>query len=264
MHPTKYQCYPEHAHAPLTAETILRNVRIYQPGHYEKDYTVELSAIASQHVGVVLRMQPGEQLTLFCGDNREFSATITTIHKKKVAVLINAITESNRESPRELHLAQAISKGERMEFVIQKAVELGVSTITPLLTTRCVVRLDNERLAKKHAQWQAIAIGACEQSGRNQLPIIHQACPLDIYLRQCQAATKLVLHPNGATSWRDQTFGKGDIALLIGPEGGLSQNEVDLAQTFQFNPLCLGPRILRTETAAIAALSILQAIAGDL
>ncbi len=242
----------------------MRTVRIYQPGPYETGDSIELAAAASLHVGVVLRMQPGETLTLFCGDNREFAATITAVYKKIVVVTIDSVHMVNRESPCSIHLAQAISKGERMELVVQKAVELGVASITPLLTTYCVVRLDAERMAKKQLQWQAIAIAACEQSGRNQLPIIHQACSLDAYVQQCQAQTKLVLHPNAAKSWRDYTLTHHDIALLIGPEGGLHEDEVALAKTRQFQPLSLGPRILRTETAAIAAISMIQAIGGDL
>ncbi len=238
----------------------MRTVRIYQPGPYEKGETLELSAEAGQHVGVVLRMQAGSPLTLFCGDNREFHATILTAHKKKVSVIINDIHFVNRESPRAIHLAQAISKACRMEIVIQKAVELGVTSITPLFTTHCVVHLDAARLSKKQAQWQAIAIAACEQSGRNQIPMIHDACLLETYLEQCQATTKLVLHPDTTQSWRNYSLTEGDIALLIGPEGGLSDEEVTRAMAFEFQPLCLGPRILRTETAAIAAISVLQAI----
>lgn len=241
----------------------MRNTRIYQPGPYTKGQTIELSATAGQHVGVVLRMQPGEHLTLFYGDNREFPATILNVHKKKITVTINDEQYINRESPRAIHLAQAVSKGDRMEFVIQKAVELGVASITPLLTAHCVVRLDQERLAKKHAQWQAIAIAACEQSGRNQLPDIHPACSLDNYLEHCQATTKLVLYPSATKSWRDYVSTQGDVALLIGPEGGLSNQEINQAMGAQFQPLCLGPRVLRTETAAIAALSVLQATIGD-
>ena len=242
----------------------MRTIRIYQPGRYAAGECVELSATASQHVGVVLRMEVGDELTLFCGDNREFSACITSVHKKKVMVMVTEVQDVNRESPRRLHLAQAISKGDRMEWVIQKAVELGVASITPLFTAHCVVRLDAARLAKKQAQWQAIAIAACEQSGRNQLPMVHPACSLDVYLQACDATTKLVLHPSAAKSWRDCTFATGDIALLIGPEGGLSDEEVHQAQVHDFNSLCLGPRVLRTETAAITALSVLQAVAGDL
>ncbi len=242
----------------------MRTVRIYQPGIYATGQTIELSPAGSQHVGVVLRMQAGEQLTLFSGNNHEFSATISSVHKKKVFVDISAEQLINRESPRAIHLAQAISKGERMELVIQKAVELGVASITPLLTARCVVKLDAERLAKKQGQWQAIAIAACEQSGRNIIPPIHPACSLDSYLKHCQATLRLVLHPQAAKSWRDYAFAAGNIALLIGPEGGLSKDEIAQAMAMKFQPLCLGPRVLRTETAAITALSVLQAVSGDL
>ena len=242
----------------------MRTIRIYQPGHYAVGELLGLSAAASQHVGVVLRMQPEDELTLFCGDNREFYAKVTSVHKKKVMVSITAEQPVNRESPRRIHLAQAISKGDRMEWVIQKAVELGVASITPLFTTHCVVRLDEARLAKKQAQWQAIAIAACEQSGRNQLPLVHSACSIGEYLQACDSTIKMILHPYAAKSWRDYTFATGDIALLIGPEGGLSDEEVSQAQMHDFQSLCLGSRVLRTETAAIAALSVLQAITGDL
>ena len=242
----------------------MRKIRIYQPGPYEKGETLALSVTAGQHVGVVLRMQVGDELTLFCGDNREFFATIIHAHKQKVSVIINEVKFISRESPCVIHLAQAISKGDRMEMVIQKAVELGVASITPLFTTHCVVRLDPARLNKKQAQWQAIAIAACEQSGRNQVPVIQEACVLASYLDQCVARTKFVLDPNAVHAWRDHSFSDGDIALLIGPEGGLSDAEVNLAQTTGFQPMRLGPRVLRTETAAITALSVLQAMSGDL
>ena len=242
----------------------MRTIRIYQPGVYDKGQDVELSAAASQHVGVVLRMQPGESLCLFCGDNREFLATIVTVQKKKVWVHIEEVEYVNRESPISIHLAQAISKGDKMEWVVQKAVELGVTNITPLITTHCVVRLDPERLNKKVAQWQAIAIAAAEQSGRNQLTTIHSACTLDHFLQQCITKTKLVLYPYTSQSWRKHTLSAGDITLLIGPEGGLSEEEVTHSQASGFQTLSLGPRILRTETAAIAAISMIQAISGDL
>jgi 16S rRNA (uracil1498-N3)-methyltransferase len=242
----------------------VRSVRIYQAGEYTVGHLIELSATASQHVGVVLRMQVGAPLTLFCGDNREFSATIVSISKKKVVVQINAVADVPRESSRAIHLVQAISKGERMEMVIQKAVELGVASITPLLSAHCVVRWDAERQEKKQAQWKSIAISACEQSGRNQLPVFHDICSFDSYLETRQAETQLILHPYTEKSWRDYTFARGDIALIIGPEGGWSDEEIRRATSKHCYPLRLGPRVLRTETAAIAALSVLQAVAGDL
>ena len=215
-------------------------------------------------MGVVLRMQPGAALTLFSGDNREYSAVISALLKKKVMVTIIAVQDISRESHRKIHLAQAISKGDRMELVIQKAVELGAASITPLITARCVVRLDAERLHKKQLQWQAIAIAACEQSGRNLVPMIYQASALEPFLLQNRATTKFILDPRSTKSLRDVSLPTGDIALLIGPEGGLSDDEVALAEHALFQPIRLGPRILRTETAAIVAIGVLQALCGDL
>ena len=243
---------------------IMRHIRIYQPGAYENNEIVELSSEAALHVSVVLRMQVGETLTLFRGDNREFSATITQAKKKKVLVMITDVQIVNRESPCYIHLAQAISKGDRMEFVVQKAVELGVASITPLITARCVVRLDADRLAKKQLQWQAIAIAACEQSGRNQVPIVYPACSLDHYLDTCDVSTKLILHPTAEKIQRGLLSSEAEMALVIGPEGGLSEDEVRLAQTKGVTALSLGPRILRTETAALAAISVIQSVYGDL
>jgi 16S rRNA (uracil1498-N3)-methyltransferase len=242
----------------------VRTIRIYQPGHYERGQSVALSDAQRLHVGVVLRMRVGDPLILFCGDDREFLALITSIDKKNVVVEIQAVHDVSRESSRAIHLAQAISKGDRMEWVIQKAVELGVASITPLLTEHCVVRLDASRLAKKQAQWQAIAEAACEQSGRNRVPLIHEACTLEAYLLKTPAVIKLILHPKATKSWSDFRFNEGEVALLIGPEGGFSEAEVEQALQQGFDLLSLGPRVLRTETAAIAALSVLQAAIGDL
>lgn len=243
----------------------MKTIRIYQTGHYKPRELIELDAAASQHVGKVLRMKEGEKLTLFRGDNREFSATIQSIGKKTVAVLIDEESVVNRESHQVLHLAQGVSKGYRMELVVQKAVELGVTSIIPLLTERSVVKLDKDRWDKKRAQWQAIAISACEQSGRNQVPTILDVMTLSAFLTQCQSRLNFILDPNSPRCWRDYSFAQHpEISLLIGPEGGLSDNEMTLAQQHHFNPLRLGPRILRTETAAITAISILQAVSGDL
>ncbi|MFI4918327.1 MAG: 16S rRNA (uracil(1498)-N(3))-methyltransferase [Legionellales bacterium] len=241
----------------------MRTIRIYQPGDYAAGQQVLLSPEASQHVAVVLRMQPGEQLTLFCGDLREFAAVIETVNKKQVLVAIHAVSQVNKESPLSIQLAQVISKGDRMELVMQKAVELGVTSIVPLISDHCVVRLDPERMQKKVQQWQAIAIAACEQSGRTVVPMVHPTVTLEHYVHTVQAQLKLVLHPQGANTWRDYDL-QSDIALLIGPEGGLNNKEIDLALAYGFHTLSLGPRVLRTETAAITALSVLQAVAGDL
>ncbi len=242
----------------------MRTIRIYQPGEYCSGQQLELSPEASHHVAVVLRMQAGEHLSLFCGDGREFAATLDVVKKKHVIVRVDAVVEANKESPLKIHLAQAISKGDRMDWVMQKAVELGVASITPIITARCVVKLDKERMAKKLHQWQAIVIAACEQSGRNTVPPVHEPLRLEPYLQQVKAGLKLILHPNGAKHWRDYSIGSSELALLIGPEGGLTDDEIVDAQAHDFHPLSLGPRILRTETAAITALSVLQAVGGDL
>jgi 16S rRNA (uracil1498-N3)-methyltransferase len=242
----------------------MKEVRIYQAGEYRSGQSVELSAEAGQHVAVVLRMQVGDDLTLFNGANYEFHSTITLVKKKQVIVVINTAQELSRESPLTIHLGQAISKGDRMEWVMQKSVELGVSRITPLITERCVVKLDKERMLKKVQQWQAIVIAACEQCGRNIVPIVQAPVPLEFFLQGTHAQLKLMLHTQGTKNWRDYVQGQTEMALIIGPEGGFSDSEVTLAFNLNFLPLSLGPRILRTETAAISALSVLQAVSGDL
>lgn len=242
----------------------MRVIRIYQPGEYATGTSLDLSPEASQHVGTVLRMQIGEPLTLFCGNNMEFLACITEVNKKKVRVTITSAHEVNRESPLNLHLAQAISKGDRMEWVVQKAVELGVSAITPLITEYCVVKLDKDRMAKKLHQWQSIAIAACEQSGRNTVPEIRPIEELGHFIQHINSDLKFILDPTTKKNWRDVGIKQKNVALLIGPEGGLSSNEILLAKQHGFNSLSLGPRILRTETAAISALTLVQALGGDL
>lgn len=242
----------------------MREIRIYQPGNYESGQLLELSPEAGQHVAVVLRMQPGENLTLFCGDNREFEVTIETVKKRQVWVLVGAVSHRDSESSLKIHLAQAISKGDRMELVMQKSVELGVASITPLITERCAVKLDKERMEKKVHQWQNIVIAACEQCGRNTVPVVHPPVRFDDYVPLAQVGLKLILHPDMSKTWRDYPINQSDIALIIGPEGGLSEEEVKLACKYGYLPLSLGPRILRTETAAITALSVLQAVGGDL
>lgn len=242
----------------------MRITRIYQPGHYRSGQTIELSKEASRHVATVLRLQPGEHITLFRNDNIEFMATIVSANKKGVVVTVTKEENITRESPRGIHIAQTLSKGDRMEFVIQKAVELGVTSITPLFSSRCSIKRDHEKLTKKHAKWQSIAISACEQSGRNQIPEIRDICTFSAYLEQCEAEHRLLLDTHGHNNWRQNNLSPGDIAVLIGPEGGFSASEIDQAKSANFKSLRLGPRTLRTETAALAAITLLQALYGDL
>lgn len=244
----------------------MRTVRIYQPGSYALHEQIELTDAASHHVTRVLRMHLGEPLILFCGDNREFSASIIAIKKHCVTARIDGVETVNRESPCHIHLAQGIAKGDRMSFIIQKAVELGAASVAPLLTQHGSVKHDAKQLAKKHLQWQAIAISACEQSGRNTVPLIHAPCLLHDYLETCTASVRWTLDPQADTTWRTlpKQQSNDSIALLIGPEGGLNQHELREAKKQGFQGICLGPRILRTETATLAALSLLQARQGDL
>lgn len=247
----------------------MRTIRIYQGGDFQVGDQVTLLPAAAHHVSLVLRMREGESLRLFSGDNQEFEAKLLSVKKKEVIVELLDVFAINRESSKATHLAQAISKGDKMEWVVQKAVELGVTSISPLITKRCVVKLDEDRMHKKREQWQALAIAACEQSGRNVVPLIHQILPLSRYLEKKGAFTHFVLYPEGKKNWQDYKSilldPHTDLGLLIGSEGGLDPEEIQLLlNEYDFHPLSLGSRILRTETAAIAALAVLQALSGNL
>lgn len=243
----------------------MRAVRIYQAGDYTDGDKLELSDDAAQHVAIVLRMQAGASLILFNGKNQEFNARIVSVRKRQVQVDILSSALISRESPLSIHLGQALAKGDRMETVVQKAVELGVFAITPLITERCAVKLDTQRLTKRIQQWQAIAIAACEQCGRNTIPVIHPVMHLTDFAKDKQQETNVVLSPLAAKNWRNINLQSlTAINLAIGPEGGFSQAEEQFLHQHHFAALSLGPRILRTETAAITAVSVLQAAYGDL
>lgn len=240
----------------------MRIPRIFQDCPMAKNQEIVLTASASQHLLAVLRKKIGDELILFNGDNNEYSAQISAVTKKEVVVSVIDVQERNKESPCQIHLGQSISKGERMELVIQKAVELGVHAITPLISEHCVVRLDKMRQEKKQAQWQAIAIAACEQCGRNYVPKINPFINLTEFLSQKHPGLKFVLAPGGVAGWRDYPAA-AQVNLLIGPEGGFSSAELNMLASYDYLPLTLGPRILRTETAAFTALSVFQALYGD-
>jgi 16S rRNA (uracil1498-N3)-methyltransferase len=241
----------------------MRIPRFYDPQTLTVATEVNLSKDAIQHIHV-LRLKVGAQIILFNGLGGQVLATLTDVQKRSCSALINSFNESNNESPLHLHLGQVISRGDRMEFVIQKAVELGVNEITPLLSERCGVKLDEQRMAKKQQQWQKIAVAACEQSGRNLVPIIHQTVDLHTWCASEEQATKLTLHPRAKYSINTLPEKIQRIRLLIGPEGGLSDQEITLTETLNFTETLLGPRILRTETAALSAITALQCRFGDL
>jgi 16S rRNA (uracil1498-N3)-methyltransferase len=242
----------------------MRIPRLYHPETIQSLGTLALSDDAAGHIGRVLRMKEGQEVLLFDGSGHEFPATITSVGKKNVDVEIREKIAVSIESPLDLHLGQVISRGDKMEFTIQKSVELGVNTITPLISERCGVKLDAKRFEKKLQQWQKIAISACEQCGRNTIPVIRPIMSLEEWCAERSDALKLNLHPRAKYSINTLPEPVKKVRLLIGPEGGLSAQEIEMTEQYQFEETLLGPRVLRTETAALTAITALQVRFGDL
>lgn len=243
----------------------MRIPRIYHPTLLQQVKYCTLSDDVVNHVSRVLRMQVGERLELFDSSNYTYAAVITQLSKKMVEVEILDQQLDDRESPLKIHLGQVISRGERMEFTIQKSVELGVNIITPLWSERCGVKLDAERMDKKIQQWQKIAIAACEQCGRNIVPEIRPMMKLQDWCAEKDGSLKLNLHPKAQYSIRTlPEIPAEGVRLLIGAEGGLSAQEIKQTEQQGFTQILLGKRVLRTETAALAAITALQICFGDL
>ena len=242
----------------------MRVPRIYHPEPLQVGSDVALCEDAANHVGRVLRMTAGQAVELFDGSDHVFSAEITQADKKRVQVKVTDSCLDSRESPLHLHLGQVMSRGEKMEFTIQKAVELGVNIITPLFSERCGVKLDAERLAKKIQQWQKIAIAACEQCGRNRIPEIRNAMSLEEWCAEQDTGLKLNLHPRAEHSINTLPLPVERVRLLIGPEGGLSTSEIAMTADYDFTDILLGPRVLRTETTALTVITALQVRFGDI
>lgn len=241
----------------------MRIPRLYLPGPLNSGAELTLGAQESHYLGKVLRLQPGHPLVVFDGQGQEYQAELLSSQKRAAQVLVGEGGPVSRESPLHSHLAIGISRGERMDWVLQKATELGVSAITPLFTARTEVRLQGERLEKKQAHWRQITISACEQCQRNQLPELHPAQTLEQFLPQAGSGLKLVLHHRSAQNL--QTMAAPErVTLLVGPEGGLTDLEIESAiGQYQFQPMRLGPRVLRTETAPVVALTAVQLLWGD-
>lgn len=240
----------------------MRAIRVYEPQPLVAGVDLLLGESASHHLGRVLRAAVGDSVTLFNGEGVECSAVISNITKKAVTVHLERLAQSSTESPLTLHLGQCLSKGERMDYAVQKATELGVSSITPLFSERTEVKLPADRADKRVRHWQQISISACEQSYRCVVPEVAVPVQLSAWMNSVQADLKLVLDPRGAQPL-DSNVQPESVALLIGPEGGLSQAEIDLAVGKGFKPVVLGPRVLRTETAPVAAMAVLQYLWGD-
>ncbi|KXS51279.1 MAG: 16S rRNA (uracil1498-N3)-methyltransferase [Marinobacter sp. T13-3] len=241
----------------------MRTPRIYTDSPLATGTSCELDEKAAQHVGRVLRMQPGQALVLFNGDGSDYEASITSASKKHVEVEITAEVDTNTESSLEVVLGQTLSKGDRMDYAVQKAVEMGVSRIVPLSTERCDVKLKGDREDKRLRHWQQVAISAAEQCGRARVPEILPVMSLPEWLDYSEGCDlRLVLHHR--TEQRLDTLAKPtSVALMIGPEGGLSAEEIAQAEGHGFLPVALGPRVLRTETAPVAAMALCQWLWGD-
>lgn len=245
----------------------MRKTRIFVNQKLRAEAEVVLADEASHHISRVLRLRLGHPLILFDGRGGEYDAEISKIDKRSVEVHINQYREVNNESPLRITLAQGITRGQKMDFILQKAVELGVDRIVPVMTEYGNVRLDEERQQKKIEHWDGIIIGACEQCGRNKIPELVAPSSFEECLGIDNGIdigmTKIVLHPGAGGSLSKLAKPEGEIMLLVGPEGGFSDNEIEKACAADYQVINIGPRILRTETAALAAISACQVLWGD-
>ena len=246
----------------------MRDIRIFVPDlqAHSDDGTVALPEQASAHVSRVLRMRTGDALTVFDGRGGEYAAEIVTIAKKEVTLRLGAHSPTERESPLAVTLIQGLARGDKMDYIIQKATELGVARIIPVATARGIVQLDDERSDRKWQHWRAVAAAACEQCGRNRLPEIAPPCSLEqLWQSHTLPSLRLLLSPHARTGIASALIPRPtELAVLIGPEGGLDPEEESRAVAVGFRQTTLGPRVLRTETAGLAVLTAVQSLAGDL
>jgi len=242
----------------------MRIPRIYVPDALTSGTQATLPEQSAHHLRHVLRLQPGAELVLFDGRGGDFQARIGSITKRDLTVDVGAHRDHDCESNLAVELGLGISKGDRMDYSIQKATELGVTRIIPLDTERSTVALSGDRSEKKWEHWHGVIVSACEQCGRNRLPELAKPTDFDVWVSQVTAQSKYVLSPTATRSFRQHAAPTDLVSLAIGPEGGLTDGEIRLAERFGFSPTRLGPRILRAETAAVAALCALQTLWGDI
>lgn len=242
----------------------MRIVRIYHSESITLHNPIALSDGAVNHLARALRFRVGDLIHLFDGHGGEYKAVIDSITKKQVLATPVEFIALECESPLNIHLGQGIARGEKMDLILQKAVELGVHAITPLFTEHCNVQLSSERIEKRMHHWQGIIASACEQCGRNRLPQLHTPQSFVTWIQQQHADLKIILHPDLTASHQNADNKINSITMVVGPEGGFAEPEIKLALKHGFHTLTLGPRILRTETAGLVALSVLQYRFGDL
>ena len=248
----------------------MSNLRFYTAENLKTGATVKLSENAATHATRVLRLEISDEIVLFNGDGNDYTCAISSIKKNEALVIVKSFVKMINESPLNITLLQGISSGDRMDYTIQKAVELGVTAIVPIVTTRSVVKLSNERAEKRLAHWQNVVHAACEQSGRAFVPQVVSPISLSAWLANNphSNSTRILLNPIGAMRLAELPKPTGHIELrpvelLVGAEGGLSQTEIDTALSQSFQSVILGARILRTETAALVAISAMQTLWGD-
>lgn len=241
----------------------MRRIRFFHDARLGAGLHVDLSERAARHAREVLRLKPGAQIALFNGDDGEFEAVVEQVTKNRVSAALKGALPRLAEPALRIHLAQSVSTGERMDYTLQKAVELGIALIQPLTSERSVVRLDAERALKRREHWQGVIVAATEQSGRTNPPPLAELRSLPDWLATVAPHGGVILQPGAAQRLVDLAPPQQPLWLLAGPEGGFSDREIDAALVAGLSPVRLGPRILRTETAALAALAAMQTLWGD-
>jgi 16S rRNA (uracil1498-N3)-methyltransferase len=241
----------------------MRISRIFVEQVLEPGGVVTLEGKAAHYLVKVLRLKTGDPLVMFNGDGSDYASELISTGRGELGLMVNTRLPPAAESDLQITLVQAVSRGERMDYSLQKSTELGVSAIQPMMTERVEVRLDGKRLTSRMAHWRGVMISACEQSGRAVVPQLETPLSLDEWIGQDTSATRLVLDPLSNQALSGQTFGDRPLELLVGPEGGLSKPEMNKLSIASVKPVSLGPRILRTETAGPAAIAVMQAVAGD-
>ncbi|MFT6030358.1 MAG: 16S rRNA (uracil1498-N3)-methyltransferase [Oleiphilaceae bacterium] len=243
----------------------MRIPTIYTVSKLAENLETELDNSSAHYITNVLRMKQGEQVTLFNGSGWFFNASITHSTKKYVSVFIDSSEKAQTESSLHTHLGQVMSRGDRMDYAIQKSTEMGVNEITPLMSERCELKLKSDRENKRLAHWQQVAISAAEQCGRATVPTIHPVSSLEDWMKQQSTiGLSLVFHHRDTQNLAQIQTPPGHVNLLIGPEGGLSETEIQQAKQANFIACTFGPRVMRTETAPVACISVLQWLWGDL
>ena len=242
----------------------MRSIRLFVESPLREGDRLALPESAFAHLVRVLRLGVGDGFTLFNGDGREFAARLTSVSKKSAEAEIGTGIDVGSESPLVITLAQGIARGEKMDLILQKATELGVACIAPVFTERTEVRLDSERGGKKMSHWRGVLASACEQSGRARLPRLLEPQSLANFAAGDDSARRFVLDPTGGAAACDLAIKVAQsVTLLIGPEGGLSERDLAMLRAARYEGLRLGPRILRTETAGLAAIAAMNALYGD-